>query len=846
MNAKAVYLNIGLTISTKQTSISPATVTLITILEVNQSTDHTLESTKNITLTENTTADPSIPHDDNVTPIQLTSDTAENLKSLSEDTFMTNSLTNGAHDQIADPPDKEATDDYPITVSAALDNLMIILDETSLSHPNNDKTTEEDAPIIYNAYVKLSDIEEYFAVDNKIAYIEILTRDFRGFMGIDINKEDNEIIVKNSSYKGMLHMKSGLKPSKNNPNTITVFITVKDLDKITGSLRDYNINWPSRNKKLAKIPTPRPTPPDKLVSITHHEDKHHIEIRQEEHHKFSHIPYKHKSKNKQRHTSKPPHPRNHNTHTMSVTGFNAVALAKRVKGTTDTSAPSTIISGGYDALLSFNSSTNHNDGIVEGNPVTLETELSNQGQDLNTLVPHHTDNNTTSLISPSLTQELESFLQRERIEFINNNLDCMDHSDTYEDCSYELRGSSKLNTKQKGSGVALLIHSKWQRFHIGTEIFSPFLMTLQFFEQTMNNTTSDSHIIHIWMGDTNRYFDHSLDVYSSTSDKKKDIPLCFNHLNLIDSFRYLNPDTKEFFWHHRSQDDALRIDIRIDHIWIQRHISPSLRSAHHYEGHTLTNSDHDIVTINIYLPDIFPIAYKNTQPITPHDPNFRDLSIKTEDITSDHWTNFEAHISDSAHTFDSLINTLNSMTDPLDSSNYSQRAMETIDKCWADIKEILISATTHTLPLRKRNKLHPKLKPKDRSSDMKKLDKHTIMLLTFIHDIHLYQVNTHNDPTAFSQLKDRWDSHISSFNNDYIDNRELQFDMTFILDSLNWLSQLKQVAQKRVKVEQKAYTLYQTSKITAAVEARFATIQSAQTRWISSSLERRKPNVTID
>ncbi|GBC07994.1 hypothetical protein RclHR1_07840007 [Rhizophagus clarus] len=67
-------------------------------------------------------------------------------------------------------------------------------------------STEEDAPIIYNAYVKLSDIEEYFAVDNKIAYIEILTRDFRGFMGIDINKEDNEIIVKNSSYKGMLHM----------------------------------------------------------------------------------------------------------------------------------------------------------------------------------------------------------------------------------------------------------------------------------------------------------------------------------------------------------------------------------------------------------------------------------------------------------------------------------------------------------------------------------------------------------------------------------------------------------------------------------------------------------------
>ncbi|GBB84198.1 hypothetical protein RclHR1_10820004 [Rhizophagus clarus] len=142
-------------------------------------------------------------------------------------------------------------------------------------------------------------------------------------------------------------------------------------------------------------------------------------------------------------------------------------------------------------------------------------------------------------------------------------------------------------------------------------------------------------------------------------------------------------------------------------------------SARHYEGHTLTDSDHDIVTINIYLPDIFPIAYKNTQPITSHNPNFRDLLIKTEDITSDHWTKFEAHISDSAHTFGPLINTLNSILDPLDSPNHSQRAMKTIDKCWADIKEILISAAAHTLPLRKRNKLHPKLKPKDRSPDMK-------------------------------------------------------------------------------------------------------------------------------
>ncbi|GBC01886.1 hypothetical protein RclHR1_04370007 [Rhizophagus clarus] len=199
----------------------------------------------------------------------------QDLKSLSEDIFMFNFSTNGAHDQLADPPNKAVPNDHPIIVSTALDNLRIISDDTPLSKPNKnqqsdtfftpkhsflpncqrvseefhkndyDTTTlpngnwhtikkiknpkavldalkssttwssnntsmhakiEEDTPITYDAYVKLSDIEEYFAVENKVAYVELLTRDFRGFLGNEINKEDNEIIIKNSSYKGMLHM----------------------------------------------------------------------------------------------------------------------------------------------------------------------------------------------------------------------------------------------------------------------------------------------------------------------------------------------------------------------------------------------------------------------------------------------------------------------------------------------------------------------------------------------------------------------------------------------------------------------------------------------------------------
>ncbi|GES94626.1 hypothetical protein RCL_jg5999.t1 [Rhizophagus clarus] len=101
--------------------------------------------------------------------------------------------------------------------------------------------------------------------------------------------------------------------------------------RITGSLCNYNINWLARNKILAKIPTIRLPPPDKLVSITHHEDNHHIKIRQEEHYNVSQNPNKYKSKNMKRHIFKSPNPRQRTTSTSYVTETNACALKFRAK-----------------------------------------------------------------------------------------------------------------------------------------------------------------------------------------------------------------------------------------------------------------------------------------------------------------------------------------------------------------------------------------------------------------------------------------------------------------------------------------------------------------------------------
>ncbi|GBC01355.1 hypothetical protein RclHR1_04160002 [Rhizophagus clarus] len=66
----------------------------------------------------------------------------QDLRSLSEDTFMTNFSSNGINDQLTDSYRKDAPADHTNEVSAALDNLMIISDETPSLHINTYKESD--------------------------------------------------------------------------------------------------------------------------------------------------------------------------------------------------------------------------------------------------------------------------------------------------------------------------------------------------------------------------------------------------------------------------------------------------------------------------------------------------------------------------------------------------------------------------------------------------------------------------------------------------------------------------------------------------------------------------------
>ncbi|GBB91524.1 hypothetical protein RclHR1_18890003 [Rhizophagus clarus] len=146
------------------------------------------------------------------------------LQTLPNDTFMVNSPFNKDNDHKgklcnSETPTNQLDKDE---TSIDMDRLMITDEVTqnpkaTLENLKNKSLTAstkdsihaiktEESPVTYDAYIKLADIEEYFANDNKLAFIEILTRDFHDFLGVEINKDDSEIIIKNSTYKGMNNM----------------------------------------------------------------------------------------------------------------------------------------------------------------------------------------------------------------------------------------------------------------------------------------------------------------------------------------------------------------------------------------------------------------------------------------------------------------------------------------------------------------------------------------------------------------------------------------------------------------------------------------------------------------
>ncbi|GES73642.1 hypothetical protein GLOIN_2v1486794 [Rhizophagus clarus] len=371
--------------------------------------------------------------------------------------------------------------------------------------------------------------------------------------------------------------------------------------RITRSPRNYNINWSERNKKLAKMPTVRAPSPDKKVTIMHNEVKQQIQISQKEHYNELLLHSKHKLKNAKCYASKSPYSSQYSTPPKCTTGSNASSLGKRKNTITTVHS----VHEDYKTTIdnpsisnSSNFSTEHNNGIVEGNSVIIGLEPLDQGWDLNTLVP--IDDNTTLNISLSDHRDIDIFLQRARVIFNDNFANNLDYSVNFINLIIDFYNLNRLIIHPQKLDLLTIWYQEHNFDFMGIAETNTDYMDLQYWLKEYDNCS------------------YELRDSSKHKDKPKGSEV---GLLIYDKWR--------------SNDPNLKIDTRIDHIWIPRHITPSLRFAHHQETHTLTDSDHDIVTIKLYALDFFPVAFKYTQPTTPHNNNFRDLSINTKEITAD-------------------------------------------------------------------------------------------------------------------------------------------------------------------------------------------------------------------
>ena len=160
--------------------------------------------------------------------------------------------------------------------------------------------------------------------------------------------------------------------------------------------------------------------------------------------------------------------------------------------------------------------------------------------------------------------------------------------------------SNTEKEKKKGSGVGLLIHKKWER-HLGqVKKDSPYYLEATFLFKQLeliiimvyippNNkeiTRAVQQSIvkkvaqgsqrnqYIIMGDFNYVPDQTLDRKCPRSQHKK-FPLYkwLYKQEFVDSYRVINPDSKEFTWSRQDQSS------RIDQIWTSKELGLGIVEA---------------------------------------------------------------------------------------------------------------------------------------------------------------------------------------------------------------------------------------------------------------------------
>jgi exonuclease III len=195
--------------------------------------------------------------------------------------------------------------------------------------------------------------------------------------------------------------------------------------------------------------------------------------------------------------------------------------------------------------------------------------------------------------------------------------------------SLELTGFwSEKEEKIKGSGVAIILKSQWEKHVSKVSYINPYAIQIKmefkgctiFVTQVylppsdkiasidtqkeiishIRDTKHKQEVVYIIMGDFNSIVDKELDRSGNTRFYKKPILLfnLFNNYGFIDTYRAYHPTDQAFTWSNRT------IHTRIDHIWISPNLSKELISARIHDAKLITQSDNNIIECLLYTKEL--------------------------------------------------------------------------------------------------------------------------------------------------------------------------------------------------------------------------------------------------
>ena len=283
--------------------------------------------------------------------------------------------------------------------------------------------------------------------------------------------------------------------------------------------------------------------------------------------------------------------------------------------------------------------------------------------------------------------------------------------------------------KITGSGVGLIMNSKWSPHKWKHTIYSPYFMKVQLacasthiwvwilyaapqvnrpfstlkeaIEQIMREMdTLHQPTLQIFLGDFNVVRDPVLDRLSTSQSLNTNRPtIIFNPLlaqSWKDVYRELHPsnDDSVFTYHQASSNNIPRSEFCIDYIWIGCEETFFILDYNNFPADILTSSDHSIITTVLDISGLFSSHFSHTK-LLPKDAPRDQIIVDLDNISPSQWDEWSHTLEQFCSSYfdrDTWLQTMNLLMDD------KEAQQDFLDKTWEHLESIIFDATKFYFP----------------------------------------------------------------------------------------------------------------------------------------------------